>query len=125
MGRAPRRDVKEEAPPGMPLPDPKKSLKAYYAGARLESPMGGYLEVLGVHSEDDGSARVILECSASSLRFELPIKRATRTEKAKVKKSLEEGRDPSCPRHGEDQRLARVGAYLVCAPCGVRFGKAD
>ncbi len=124
MGRAPKKADTGGRPSGLPLPDPKGALKAFYAGTRLESPVGGFLEVLGVHSLEDGSATVILECSTSSIRFELPIKAATRTEKAKVKQALADGSDPTCPRHGSEQRLFREGSLLVCHLCGIPFGKA-
>ena len=87
--------------------------------------MGGYLEILGVYALDDGSARLILECNTSSIRFDLPIRAATRTEKTKVKQSLAEGLDPHCPRHGAQQRLFRERSLLVCPLCGVPFGKAE
>ncbi len=90
----------------------------------MGSPVGGVLEVLRVQRVGDGSAKLILECNSSSLRYELPIKKATRTEKTKVKQSLLEGIDPTCPRHGESRRLTRVGPTLVCPACGVTFGRA-
>lgn len=124
MTRAPRHNVPEEAVGGLPLPDPKATLKAYYAGSRMVSPVGGVLEVLRVQPVGDGSAKLLLECNSSSLRYELPIKKATRTEKTKVKQSLLEGIDPTCPRHGESRRLTRVGLTFVCPACGVPFGKA-
>lgn len=125
MGRAPKKVDQRKRSGGLPLPDPKGALKSFYAGTRLASPMGGYLELLGVHPLDDGSAKLILECNTSSLRFELPIRAATRTEKTKVKQALAQGEDPFCPRHGPAQRLAREGSQLVCPLCGVRFGKAE
>ncbi len=126
MGRATRQETErqQEARP-LPLPEAKGSLKAFYAGARMASPVGGFLEVLRVHPSDDGSAKVILECSTSSLRFEMPIKKATRTERAKIKQSLSEGADPDCPRHGEGHRLTRAGNSLYCGACGIPFGKAE
>ena len=124
MGRAPKHAESERAK-GLPHPDPKGALKAFYAGQRLESPVGGFLEILGVHSLEGGSAELILECSSSSIRFQLPIKAATRTEKQKVKQALAEGDDPWCPRHGEAKRLYREGILLVCHACGVPFGKAE
>ena len=87
------------------------------------SPMDGFLAPLRVRSNDDGSGTVVFECSASSLRFELAIPSATRGEKKKVKKVQEEGEDPNCPRHDPPQHLNRVGPYLVCPLCGVRYGK--
>ena len=74
---------------------------------------------------DDGTGRAILECSTSSLRFELTIKKATRTEKQKVKEAQAAGSDPTCPRHGSDQRLSRLGSYWFCPQCGVRYGRAS
>jgi hypothetical protein len=124
MTRASRNSVPSEATGGLALPDPKATLKAYYAGSRMGSPVGGVLEVLRVQRVGDGSAKLILECNSSSLRYELPIKKATRTEKTKVKQSLLEGIDPTCPRHGESRRLTRVGPTLVCPACGVTFGRA-
>jgi hypothetical protein len=124
MKRAPRHNETEEAAGGLALPDPKTTLKAYYAGNRMESPVGGVLEVLRVQPVEDGSAKLLLECNSSSLRYELPIKKATRTEKTKVKQRLLDGIDPTCPRHGEGWRLTRVGPTLVCPACGVPFGKA-
>ena len=112
-------------PSGLALPDPKGTAKLFYAGQRMESPVGGVLEILGVHALEDGSARVILECNASSIRFELPIKAATRGEKTKVKEMIAEGVDPTCPRHGGETRLHREGRSLVCHRCGIPFGKAE
>ena len=106
------------------LPDQKAQLKRYYHGARMPSPMGGFLEPLRVRTESDGSGTVILECSASSLRFALAIPVTTRSEKRKIKKSQADGNDPTCPRHDPPQWLNRVGPYLVCPLCGVRYGRA-
>ena len=89
----------------------------------MPSPMDGFLAPLRVRSDDDGSGTVIFECSASSLRFSLAIPSATRGEKKKVKKVQDEGDDPNCPRHHPPQRLNRVGPYLLCPLCGVRYGK--
>lgn len=103
----------------------KRLLRQYYQGARLDSPMGGFLEPLGVRHEDDGSGIAIFECSASSLRYQLVIPKATRTERKNVKDALEEGRDPSCPRHVDPpRRLQRVRGNLVCTACGVAYAKA-
>jgi hypothetical protein len=103
----------------------KRLLQLYYQGARLDSPMGGFLEPLGVRPEADGSGTALFECSASSLRFRLTIPKATRTERACVKKDVEAGRDANCPRHLEPpRRLQRVGGNLACPACGVPFGRA-
>ena len=106
------------------LPDQRAQLKRYYQGARMPSPVGGFLEPLRVRTEDDGSGTLILECSASSLRFVLPIPAATRGERRTIKKSQADGNDPTCPRHDPSQWLNRVGPYLVCPLCGVRYGRA-
>lgn len=118
-----------EAPPGSPanpidLPKEKRLLKTYYSGSRLESPLGGLLDVLGVREGDDGTGRVLLECNTSSLRFVLIIPKATRTERSKVMASLDAGDDPSCPRHGSSERLTRTGRDWVCPLCGVSYAKA-
>lgn len=103
----------------------KRLLQLYYQGARLDSPMGGFLEPLGVRYDDDGSGTAIFECSASSLRYHLSIPKATRTERKKVKDALDEGIDPSCPRHVDPpRRLQRVKGNLACTACGVAYAKA-
>jgi hypothetical protein len=86
--------------------------------------MGGFLDILGVREGGDGTGRVLLECNTSSLRFVLTIPKATRTEKTKVKEAREAGDEPTCPRHGAHERLARSGKDWVCALCGVTYGKA-
>ena len=107
----------------IPLSQPRKLQKRYYAGLQLPSPQGGFLEPLRVRPEDDGTASVIFECNTSSLRYSLPIPRATRTERRKVKDMQEAGDDPHCPRHGPETRLARVGKNLVCPLCGVAYAR--
>ena len=102
----------------------KQYFNQYYAGHRMESPMGGTLHELRVRPEADGSGTVLLECASSSLRYHLHIPKATRGEKEKVKAQQEEGREPFCPRHLEPpEKLMRVGDHLMCARCGVRYGK--
>ncbi len=105
----------------LPLPRDRKTLARYYRGERLRSPMGGFLEVLGVKEVEGGGGRVLLECSTSSLRYVLEIPKASRAERAQVKAALEGGRDPVCPRHGPQQRLVRSGKLWVCPLCGVPF----
>ena len=63
------------------LDNEKQLLNKYYAGHQMESPNGGFLILLGVRHADDGSAVGIFECSVSSLRYELVIPKATRTER--------------------------------------------
>lgn len=109
---------------GMPLKGDKAFMKQYYAGARLESPLGGTLHLLRIRPEADGSGTVLFECSVSSIRYELRIPKATRTDKARVKEQQDAGRDPHCPRHVDpSEKLIRSGEYLACALCGVRYGK--
>ena len=122
------KNPESDRPPGspgnpIPLAADKKLLQRYYSGERLASPMGGQLDFLGVREGGDGSGRVLLECNASSLRFVLVIPKATRTEKSKVKKMLEAGEEPHCPRHGPRQLLAKSGKELVCQLCAVSYGK--
>ncbi|MEX2466120.1 MAG: hypothetical protein WD995_04375 [Gemmatimonadota bacterium] len=105
------------------LDNQKQLLKQYYQGQQMESPNGGFLMLLGVRPVEEGGAIAIFECSASSLRYELPIPKATRTERRKVKDALDAGKDPDCPRHGEGHRLVRAGKDLVCTACGVAYGK--
>ncbi len=106
-----------------PLPDEKNLLRLYYEGGRLPSPTGGFLMVLRVRSEDDGSGSILLECSAASLRYLLRVPKATRTERSKVTAMIKEGFEPQCPRH-EHQLLVRVRNDFLCPRCGVRFAKA-
>ena len=87
--------------------------------------MGGVLHQLRVRPESDGSGMVIFECSASSLRYELRIPKATRRDKEKVKEQQKNGKEPLCPRHVDPaEKLLRSGDHLVCAKCGVRYGKS-
>lgn len=118
-----------EPPPGspanpIPLPKTKKTLEAYYAGKRLESPQGGHLDILGIREGSTGLGRVLMECNTSSLRFVLRIPKATKTEKADIKKLIEAGEDLFCPRHGDDQRLTKSGKNWICALCGISYGKS-
>jgi hypothetical protein len=108
----------------IPLPKDKKLLQRYYSGERLDSPMGGQLDILGVREGEGGTGRALLECNTSSLRFVLVIPKATRTERAKVKEALEAGEDLFCPRHGPYQRLSKSGKQWVCSECGVPYGKS-
>jgi hypothetical protein len=107
------------------LDDEKQLLKQYYAGARMESPNGGYLMLLGIRPVEGGDAVGIFECSASSLRYEIPIPKATRTERKKVKDAMDAGEDPDCPRHGPGTRLMRAGRDLVCLSCGVAYARVQ
>lgn len=107
----------------IPLARDKKVLRRYYAGERLRSPLGGYLDVLGIREGEGGNGQVLLECNASSLRFVLVVPKATRAEAAKVKEALDAKDDPVCPRHGPYQRLSRSGRHWVCPLCGVAYAR--
>lgn len=98
-------------------------LKAYYGGQQVPSPMDGFLMLLGIRANEDGSATALFECSASSLRYQMKIPKATRTERAKVREVQSAGDDPDCPRHGQGHRLHRAGKELVCTLCGVAYGR--
>jgi len=106
------------------LDNEKDLLRRYYAGQRMDSPNGGYLMLLGLRQGEGGSSVAIFECSASSLRYEIEIPKATRTERKKVRDALDDGEDPDCPRHGTGTRLVRAGKDLVCNSCGVAYAKA-
>lgn len=108
----------------MHLDNEKQLLKQYYAGQQIESPNGGFLILLGIRAEDDGAAVGMFECSVSSLRYEISIPKATRTERKKVKEIVDAGGNPDCPRHGFESRLARAGKDLVCHKCGIAYAKA-
>jgi hypothetical protein len=108
----------------IPLPKEKKVLQAYYGGDRLQSPMGGQLDLLGVREGEGGTGRVLLECNVSSLRFVLTIPKATRAEKATIQEAIDTGDDLTCPRHGSYQRLTKSGKNWVCNLCGVVYGKS-
>ncbi len=105
------------------LDDQKRVLKQYYAGAQMDSPNGGFLILLGIRAGEGGRAVALLECSVSSLRYEIAIPKATRTERKKVKDTLDAGDDPDCPRHGPGTRLVRAGKNLVCSACGVAYAR--
>ena len=77
-----RARVQEPGGTSLPVPDPKKLLKLYYAGLQLPSPQGGFLELLRVRSEEDKSATALFECNTSSLRYSLSIPAASRTERS-------------------------------------------
>lgn len=109
---------------GQPLKADKAFMKKYYEGARLDSPLGGTLHLLRIRPESDGSGTVLFECSVSSIRFELKVPKATRTDKRKVKEQQGQGRDGHCPRHVDpSEKLIRSGDHLICVLCGVRYGK--
>ena len=115
-----------EAPTGspsnpIPLPKSKKILERYYAGKRLDSPLGGQLDLLGIREGGDGKGRVLLECNTSSLRFVLIIPKATRAENVEIKSVIENGGDLFCPRHGPEAPLTKSGKNWVCQLCGVTY----
>ena len=105
------------------LPDEEGLLSLYYDGGRLPSPSGGFLMVLGVQPEVEGSGSVYLECTTSSLRYRMSVPKATRAERKKVRDLIDEGGDPECPRH-RGQLLTRIRHDLACPKCGVRYAKA-
>jgi hypothetical protein len=102
----------------------KQLLKQYYAGQQMKSPNdGGFLILLGVRAAEGGSATAMFECSVSSLRYEIPIPKATRGERKTVKDVIDAGDDPDCPRHGFGTRLVRAGRDYICRDCGVPYGR--
>ena len=105
------------------LSDEESLLRLYYDGGRLPSPSGGFLMVLGVQPKGEGSGSILLECTSSSLRYQMSVPKATRSERKKVRAMIDEGSDPKCPRH-EGQLLVRIRHDLACASCGVRYAKA-
>ena len=105
------------------LSDEESLLRLYYDGGRLPSPSGGFLMVLGVQPKDEGSGSILLECTSSSLRYQMNVPKATRSERKKVRAMIDEGGDPKCPRH-QGQFLVRIRHDLACASCGVRYAKA-
>ena len=115
--------VAEESGQRLDLPDEDSLLGLYYEGGRLPSPSGGFLMVLGVHSEAEGSGSVLLECTSSSLRYRMSVPKATRAERKKVRDLIDEGGDPKCPRH-QGQLLTRIRHDFTCPRCGVRYAKA-
>lgn len=107
-----------------PLPDEKALLRLYYEGGRLPSPTDGFLILLRVQPEADGSGSILFECNSSSLRFRLNVPKATRTERTKVKAMVEGAHEPKCPRHLGEELLVRVKNDYLCPLCGVRYAKA-
>jgi hypothetical protein len=117
------RGKEAESDERLTLPDQDSLLRLYYEGGRLPSPSGGFLMVLGVRPEDEGSGSILLECTTSSLRYQMSVPKATRSERKKVRAMIDEGSDPKCPRH-QGQFLVRIRHDLACANCGVRYAKA-
>jgi hypothetical protein len=115
--------VEAESDQALSLPDEDGLLGLYYDGGRLPSPSGGFLMVLGVVPEDEGSGLVFLECTSSSLRYRMNVPKATRSERKKVRDMIAEGSDPECPRH-QGEFLTRIRHDLACSRCGVRYAKA-
>ena len=107
------------------LAEAKKMERLYCSGRQIPSPMGGFLVALGVRAESDGTSWVLFECQSSSLRYQLPIRKATRTEKSKVKSQTDEGLDPLCPRGEEGPSLVRRGSDWYCPRCNIKFGRAS
>lgn len=124
----PRTKKKPDQEPGgfgvEELSDTKRMERLYCSGRQLPSPMGGFLVALGVRSEPDGTSTVLFECQSSSLRYQLPIRKATRTEKSKVKAQVEEDLDPLCPRGDEGPNLVRRGNDWFCPRCNIKYGRA-
>ena len=116
-------DTDKPTSTAIPLKADKALLKRYYSGQRLESPMGGFLELLGSQSQDNGSSRLLFECSTSSLRFELIVPKGSRGDREKVKKQFEAGEELLCPRCDNRKPMLRNGADLACQ-CGASFGRA-
>ena len=105
------------------IANPGDLLRLYYEGARLPSPPGGFLMVLRVQPEDDGSGSILLEGATSSLRYQLDVPKATRAERKRVRDGMQRGAEPECPRHA-GQLLVRMRNDLICPKCGVRYAKA-
>ena len=105
------------------LDDEKRVLKQYYSGAQMDSPNGGFLILLGIRPSEGGGSSGLLECSVSSLRYQISIPKATKTERRKVKDMLDAGDDPHCPRHGLATCLVRAGKNFVCNACGVAYAR--
>lgn len=118
---APRRVLTESGL--LALPAERELLKRYYTGQALSCMLGcgGRLERVRVQRAEAGGGKVVFECQSCSLRYELGIPPATRTERRKVREALEEGQDPECPRHLPRQRLGRIARELVCPLCGVAY----
>ena len=105
------------------LEEDKILVKAFYAGQQMPSPMGGFLQLQVVRSREDGSAIALMDCSASSLRYQMELAKATKGERAQVKSVQDAGGDPDCPRHGQGIRLLREGKGLVCPLCRISYGR--
>jgi hypothetical protein len=86
--------------------------------------MGGVLEPIAVRQGGSSPGTVLFECMTSSLRFALSIPKATTSERKAVREAIESGIDPTCPRHGLQERLVRTGSSWSCSKCGVSFGRA-
>ncbi len=118
-----KKDVEERVGFGVAdLGDVKKMEKLFCSGESLPSPAGGMLVRLGARPEPDGTSWVLLECPSSSLRFQLPIRKATKGEKVKVQAQLDAGEVSLCPRGGLGPPLVRRGKDLYCPRCNIKYG---
>ena len=121
---------KEEEPVSSPmgfgydeLAEVKKMERLHCSGRQVPSPMGGFLEALGVREEKNGTSTVLFECKTSALRFQLPLRISTWRERRKVRLQSDEGLDPLCPRGELGPSLVRRGKDFFCPQCSIMFGR--
>jgi hypothetical protein len=108
--------------PSPPLQE-TNPLAAYLAGEMVPCPVGcgGFSEVVRVSTKEDGSGEVWFECLSCAQRRAFEVPKATADEIKAVFAASEEGREPTCPRHGRSVALRRRGRQFVCPECGVVF----
>ena len=97
---------------------------AYLNGEMVPCPVGcgGFSEVVRIATLPSGAGEVWFECLSCAQRKMFEVPAATKEEDASVQKSLEEGREAGCFRHGERHvGLRRRGPHLVCPECGVQY----
>ena len=121
---------KEEEPVSSPmgfgydeLAEVKKMERLHCSGRQVPSPMGGFLEALGVREEKNGTSTVLFECKTSALRFQLPLRISTWRERRKVRLQSDEDLDPLCPRGELGPSLVRRGKDFFCPQCSIMFGR--
>ncbi|MHB1170420.1 MAG: hypothetical protein ACYC28_14175 [Longimicrobiales bacterium] len=123
--RAKRRAMRERmsVKPSPPLEE-TDPLGAYLNGDMVPCPVGcgGFSEVVRIATKENGAGEIWFECLSCAQRREFEVPAPTPEENKRVRKQLEEGREPGCVRHGDRHvGLRRRGPNWVCPACGVQY----
>ncbi len=95
----------------------------FYAGKGVPCHVGcgGSAEVVRVGTAADGGGELWLECGSCAQRARYEVPRASVEERRVVRRALDGGGEPVCPRHARRTPLQPRGRQLVCPECGVRY----